>query len=41
MTADTLELARHALTLLSDGEFDELVAMTDPSVEWHSFFGEG
>jgi ketosteroid isomerase-like protein len=40
MTPPTIDLARRALSLLSDGEFEELIGMTDPEVKWHSFFAE-
>ena len=40
MAPKTLDLARRALNHLSDGEFDELIAMTDPDVRWHSFFAD-
>jgi ketosteroid isomerase-like protein len=36
----TIDLARRALSLLSEGEFEDLIAMTDPDVKWHSFFAE-
>jgi ketosteroid isomerase-like protein len=40
MAPETMDLARRALSLLSDGKFEELIAMTDPEVKWHSFFAE-
>ena len=38
MSQDTLKLARDVMDALSRGDFDRLVAMTDPEVEWRSFF---
>ena len=35
-----MDLARRALELLSEGAFPDLIDMTDPEVEWHSFFAE-
>ena len=40
MSQETLKLAREVMDALSRGDFDRLVAMTDPEVEWHSFFAE-
>ena len=40
MAPETMDLARRALNLLSDREFEQLIAMTDPEVKWHSFFAE-
>jgi ketosteroid isomerase-like protein len=40
MASETVDLARRALSLLGDGDFEELIAMTDPEVKWHSFFAE-
>ena len=37
---ETIDLARRAMSLLSEGEFEDLIAMTDPEVKWHSFFAE-
>src|SRR5687767_14126285 len=36
----TIYLDRRALSLLSEGECDDLIAMTDPDFKWHSFFAE-
>ena len=40
MSRETMELATRALELLSAGEFSALIDVTDPEVEWHSFFAE-
>jgi ketosteroid isomerase-like protein len=40
MSQETLKLAREVMDALSQGDFDRLVAMTDPEVEWRSFFAE-
>ena len=40
MAPETIDIARRALSLLSDRDFEELIAMTDPAVKWHSFFAE-
>ena len=37
---ETLELAREALGVLSRGEFSKLIELTDPDVEWWSFFAQ-
>jgi ketosteroid isomerase-like protein len=40
MSQEALELAREVLALLSQRDFTRLIAMTDPEVEWRSFFAE-
>jgi ketosteroid isomerase-like protein len=40
MSQETLKLANEVLAALSRGDFDRLIALTDPEVEWHSFFAE-
>jgi ketosteroid isomerase-like protein len=40
MSQETLELARAAMVALSEGDFERLMAMCDPEVEWRSFFAE-
>ena len=40
MSEDNLKRGREVLETLSKGDFDALVALTDPGVEWHSFFAE-
>ena len=40
MSRETLELARSALTALSQGDLAGLIAVAAPEVEWHSFFAE-
>ena len=40
MSQEILKLAHQVLDALSRGDFDRLIAMTDPDVEWHSFFAE-
>ena len=40
MSQENLRRGRQLLDLLSTGDFDELVALTDPDVEWRSFFAE-
>ena len=40
MTQETLNLARAAMVALSEGDFERLLAMCDPDVEWRSFFAE-
>jgi hypothetical protein len=35
---DTLGVAREAMRALSEREFDRLLELADPGVEWHSFF---
>jgi ketosteroid isomerase-like protein len=40
MSGETLELAREAMRTLNRRDPDELIAIADPEVEWHSFFAE-
>ncbi|MDX6617225.1 MAG: hypothetical protein QOD60_2316 [Solirubrobacterales bacterium] len=40
MSQETLKLAREVMSALSQGDFERLVALADPEVEWHSFFAE-
>ena len=40
MSAETLKLAREVMDALSQGNFARLVALSDPEVEWRSFFAE-
>jgi ketosteroid isomerase-like protein len=40
MSQETLKLARAAMIALSEGDFERLLAMCDPDVEWRSFFAE-
>jgi len=40
MSQEILERGREVLRVLSDGDFASLVALTDPEVEWRSFFAE-
>ena len=40
MAQETLKLAHEVMDALSRGDFDQLVALCDPEVEWHSFFAE-
>ena len=44
MAQATVELARQVMDTLSRGDYSRLIEMTDPEVEWRSFFaqlGEG
>jgi ketosteroid isomerase-like protein len=43
MPEENVKLALEVADVLSSGNYDRLVAMADPDVEWHSFFelGEG
>jgi ketosteroid isomerase-like protein len=44
MSQPTIELARRVMEALSQGNLDQMIALADPDVEWHSFFaglGEG
>ena len=44
MPADNVALARQVMELLSSGQYSKLIELTDPEVEWRSFFaqlGEG
>ena len=44
MSRGTLEVAREAMQALSAQDYDRMVELSDPAVEWHSFFahlGEG
>jgi ketosteroid isomerase-like protein len=38
MPAENVELARAAMEALSTRDLERLVALSDPEVEWHSFF---
>jgi ketosteroid isomerase-like protein len=40
MSHETLRLAREVMEALSKGDFERLLAMCDPGVEWRSFFAE-
>src|SRR3954451_2777615 len=40
MSQENLERGRQVLRVLSEGDFASLVALTDPDVEWRSFFAE-
>jgi ketosteroid isomerase-like protein len=40
MSNNNLERGRRLLEVLSAGDFNELVELTDPEVEWRSFFAE-
>jgi ketosteroid isomerase-like protein len=40
MSEENLKRGRQLLGLLSTGDFDGLVALTHPDVEWRSFFAE-
>ena len=40
MSKETLELAREIMDVLSQGDYDRLVTLADPEVEWISFFAE-
>ena len=43
MSQENVELAREVLHALGTRDPDRLIALSDPEVEWHSFFaiGEG
>jgi uncharacterized protein len=40
MSQKTLELARQAMDALSRRDLPRLIALTDPEIEWYSFFAE-
>jgi ketosteroid isomerase-like protein len=40
MSGETLELARETMRTLNRRDPDELIAVADPDVEWHSFFAQ-
>ena len=40
MSNDSVELARHVLEALSGRDTSRVIELTDPEVEWHSFFAE-
>ena len=40
MSQGTIETARYVMAALSRGDLDALLAVTDPEVEWFSFFAE-
>ena len=40
MAHDTEELARELMSVLSERDGERLIALTDPAVEWYSFFAE-
>src|SRR5262245_4591470 len=40
MSEEAVKLARDVLDAISQGDFARLVALTDPEVEWRSFFAE-
>jgi ketosteroid isomerase-like protein len=43
MANETVELARKLLSVLGERDAERLIGLSDPDVEWHSFFtlGEG
>ena len=41
MSTGNVELAREVLDALSRRDVERLVALSDPAVEWHSFFALG
>jgi len=38
VSAESVDLAREVLANLGTGDAERLVALSDPQVEWHSFF---
>jgi ketosteroid isomerase-like protein len=40
MSDENVNLAREVLGALSRGDYDRLVTLSDPEVEWRSFFAE-
>ena len=40
MSQENVALAREVMSALSRGDYDRLVALADPEVEWRSFFAE-
>jgi ketosteroid isomerase-like protein len=40
MGEETVGLARQVMEALSRQDFSRLISLTDPEVEWHSFFAE-
>jgi ketosteroid isomerase-like protein len=40
MSQQNVELAREVMSALSRGDYDRLVTLADPEVEWRSFFAE-
>jgi ketosteroid isomerase-like protein len=40
MSQENVELAREVMSALSRGDYDGLVTLADPEVEWRSFFAE-
>ena len=40
MSQENVELAREVMAALSRGDYDQLVTLADPEVEWRSFFAE-
>jgi ketosteroid isomerase-like protein len=40
MSEESVELARHVLEALARRDTSRVIELTDPEVEWHSFFAE-